>query len=76
MLIGLVCTACAALHTPYGMILNGCPTSNPLNVGTGGMEIYGRADLFLGGITQDSADGSAPDVKLAGDLRFGDTCAM
>ena len=33
-------------------------------------------DLFLGGITQDSADGSAPDVKPASDLRLGDASAM
>ena len=26
---------------PNNSMVNGCPTSNPLNVGTGGMEIYG-----------------------------------
>ena len=32
--------------------------------------------LFLVGNTQDSADGSAPDVEPASDLRFGDASAM
>jgi hypothetical protein len=35
-----------------------------------------RAALFLGGIAQDSAHGSAPDPELAGDLSFGDASAM
>jgi hypothetical protein len=33
-------------------------------------------DLFLGGSTQDLADGSTPDVEPASDLNFGDASAM
>ena len=37
---------------------------------------HGEEELFLGRTTQDSTDGSAADVEPAGELGFGDTCAM